>query len=241
MHGDDSNPTTPDTVRSRSRGTAVNDVVDWLAAYMAENGCGVGSPLPTEAEICRETGVSRNSVREATSYLRALGIVESRPRIGMRLVRDPGLLGLHRLLTCDRLPSGQFRDVAAFRDALELGMAEEVCAHITPDEIERLQNILDEIERSADDIVRQFGLDMEFHTLYLQASRNSVVHVMSHIVAPLFSFKEEHYVASIPGPLECLEVHRRIVRALGERNHPELVEALLEHIRTASSPHYRRP
>lgn len=229
-----------EATNSRNRGTAVDEVLDWLAVYMAKNGCQVGSPLPTEAEICCETRVSRNSVREATSYLRALGIVESRPRVGMRLVRDPGLLGLHRLLVSDSVPPGLFRDVAAFRDGLELGMAEDVCVNVADEEIERLEAILKEIERSADDLARQFELDMQFHTLYLHSSRNSMVSAMSHIMAPLFSFKERHYVASIPGPFECLAVHRRIVRALRKRDRLELIEALQEHIRTASSPHYKK-
>ncbi len=65
-----------------SRGTAVDEVLDWLIEHVRENGLTIGGALPSEGEISKQTGISRNSVREATSYLRALGIVESRPRAG---------------------------------------------------------------------------------------------------------------------------------------------------------------
>ncbi len=47
----------------------------------------VGSLLPTEAELARRFGVSRHTVRDALSELRALGLIESRQGRGSVVIR----------------------------------------------------------------------------------------------------------------------------------------------------------
>ncbi|MFG2954324.1 winged helix-turn-helix domain-containing protein [Streptomyces sp. NPDC048291] len=44
--------------------------------------------LPSEADLMREYGVGRNTVRRALKVLEAEGILESAPGIGWRIVRD---------------------------------------------------------------------------------------------------------------------------------------------------------
>lgn len=48
----------------------------------------VGDLLPTEMDLCRRYGVSRHTVREALTELRATGLVESRRGVGTYVVRD---------------------------------------------------------------------------------------------------------------------------------------------------------
>jgi DNA-binding FadR family transcriptional regulator len=222
-----------------SRGTAVDEVLDWLIEHVRENGLTVGGALPSEGEISKQTGISRNSVREATSYLRALGIVESRPRAGMKLVRDPALIGFQWLLNCKRVPEALFRDVSAFRDAMELGVVEDVCSNVAEEEIAIMYTLFDEIETNPDNLILQFDRDREFHVCFLHAAHNAIVSSIAQILEPLFHTKEERYVQSIPTPLERIEVHREIVQALRERNPDALERAVRHHIRVASWPHYR--
>ena len=51
--------------------------MDSIKAYILAHGLTPGSPLPTEAALCAELGVSRSSVREAMRRLEALDIVRS--------------------------------------------------------------------------------------------------------------------------------------------------------------------
>ena len=221
------------------RGSAVDEVLDWILNHLRREGYEIGSILPTETEICNQTGISRNSVREATSYLRALGIVESRQRVGMRLKRDPSLIGLQRLLTCSRVPPLLFRDVSSYRDGLEIGMAHEVIENITDEEIDRLQQYVDEISNSADDIQAQYRNERNFHTSFLLASRNEIVKAMSHILDPLFAFMEADYEPSMPSPYKTLAIHQKIVNALRKRDESALIKALVEHAKFAGRVHYR--
>ncbi len=226
-------------IEMQGRGTAVDEVLDWLLHYIRREGCEIGMTLPTETEICAQTGISRNSVREATSYLRALGIVESRQRVGMRLKRDPSLIGLQRLLTCKRMPRALFRDVSAYRDAIELGMAQEICEHITDEEIQVLEGILDDIKNAQDDIMEQYKHERRFHSLFLSASRNEIVGAMSHILEPLFVFMGEDYSPQMPSPYQTIPIHKKIIKCLKNRDLGALIKALQEHANIAGRQHYR--
>lgn len=58
----------------------------------------VGELLPTEAELCRQFGVSRTTLREAVRWLRAHGMVSARAGIGTRvLAREPSARYVHAI------------------------------------------------------------------------------------------------------------------------------------------------
>ena len=53
---------------------------------IAEGRYAVGGLLPSEAELCRQLGVSRTTLREAMRALRDRGLVMSRAGVGTRVI-----------------------------------------------------------------------------------------------------------------------------------------------------------
>jgi DNA-binding FadR family transcriptional regulator len=89
-----------------------------------------GDPLPTEAELMDELGISRNSVREALKALQAVGIVDIRHGVGMFVARMSlsGLvdeLAFHgRIMLQDgRNDLGHLTEI---REALESGLVQRL-------------------------------------------------------------------------------------------------------------------
>jgi len=63
-----------------------NKVVDGIQEMIQREAIPPGGRLPTEHALARRFRVSRPLVREAIQALRALGVVESKPRVGLRVL-----------------------------------------------------------------------------------------------------------------------------------------------------------
>jgi len=62
----------------------IRDVVaDHLTSYITSERLKPGDRLPTETALAEQLGVSRLSLREATKALEFLGIVSSKPGVGL--------------------------------------------------------------------------------------------------------------------------------------------------------------
>ena len=70
------------------RGPLLNQAVqERVKDYITDNHLEPGDPLPAEAQLAADLGVSRGSVREAIKSLESLGIVEVRHGSGIYVRR----------------------------------------------------------------------------------------------------------------------------------------------------------
>ncbi|KAA3661703.1 MAG: GntR family transcriptional regulator [Chloroflexi bacterium] len=69
--------------------TRLNRVKDYLLNYISTSQLGRGDRLPSEAEMSKELGVSRNTIREAYITLEAEGIINRRHGVGTFVERSP--------------------------------------------------------------------------------------------------------------------------------------------------------
>jgi GntR family transcriptional regulator, transcriptional repressor for pyruvate dehydrogenase complex len=115
---------------------------------------GVGTKLPTEAEIMAEFGVSRTVVREALSKLQASGVVQTRHGIGTfvrALPESPGF----------RISPEQFATLNDVIAVLELRIGVET-------EAAGLDAMTHAVERGDDAVQADFA----FHTEIARATQN---------------------------------------------------------------------
>src|SRR5258707_1741822 len=88
--------TSPSTLSSQSdcRGytglmstsTAYSQLAEQLAGEIVDGRYPLGSRLPTEAELCRDTGLARGTVRQALQRIQDAGMISRRPGDGSRVV-----------------------------------------------------------------------------------------------------------------------------------------------------------
>jgi GntR family transcriptional regulator len=78
------------------------ELADEIGSAIADGAHGVGSLLPSEAELCDRYGVSRHTVREATRVLQERGLVARHQGLGTRIqaVRTPA----RYVLAMDAIP-----------------------------------------------------------------------------------------------------------------------------------------
>ena len=124
-------------------------VQEALKDYVVRTGLRPGDPLPSEGELARQLGVSRNSVREAVKGLETLGLLTSRRGSGVFV----GAFSLDPLV--EALPYGLMADTAAIaelldvRCTLEVALVDRAIALRTPEQLATLRATLTRFEALA--------------------------------------------------------------------------------------------
>lgn len=133
-----------------------------------------GAPLPTEAELMEDLGVSRNSVREALKALQALDIVDIRHGYGT-YVGEASLTPLVDGLTFRTLarPSDDasaLAEILQVREVLEEGLIRRVAGTLSEAELDRLESVVTRMETAGQEGGPFAELDREFHELLYASS-----------------------------------------------------------------------
>lgn len=125
----------------------MGQLMDWIM----DGKIHMGQKLNTE-ELAQQLGVSRMPVREALKNLEKLGIAESIPYVGARVVK---------------LTKSDVRQIYIMRKALEPVAGFYACQNITPEqitEIEKIQGCLEEVFRGEKPGAKQIYMhNREFH------------------------------------------------------------------------------
>lgn len=147
-------------------------VVDQLRNAIHTGTYAPGEKLPTERELAQRLQVSRLSVREAIRVLEAEGYVETRRgATGGIIILDRGLEE-HRIGPYIREMLPMMIEIFEFRRALEPEAARLAAARRTDDDLARLQEANDQIDRSLE--TQRFRLaDSQFHLGITDAAQNS--------------------------------------------------------------------
>lgn len=223
-------PITPPFV---NRSTATMQAV---RTYILSHDLQPGSPLPTEAVLCAELGVSRSSVREALRKLEALDIVHVHQGRGT-FVGDMSLRPLvDTLILRSSLTSGSgtdsLADVVALRKYLDLGISADVVAALKGTENPMLHAAVTAMDAKAAAGQRYLEEDVTFHSGILDAIGNSIAKQM---VSALWLV----HMAVLPDLSEHIEANLEDTA----RAHRAILEAAeagdLKGYRKAVRAHYR--
>lgn len=220
-------------------------VLDDLGMRIASGGLPVGRVL-TLATLEAEYGVSRTVIREAVRVLEAMGMLESRRRVGITVRRmeawsalDPRLIGWQL--------SGPQRDqqiavVTELRAAVE-PIAARLSAVRATDvqraEIVRLASLLETLGAQGKGASEEYlGADIAFHDLILDASGNLMLAANKAAIAEVITGRSRVGLTPAVPEHEALHNHVETARAIArgdaeaaERHTRRYVDAVLGEVR----------
>ncbi|KAA1224468.1 GntR family transcriptional regulator [Vibrio cholerae] len=170
----------------------------------------------SEPELAKQFQVSRGPLREALMRVEGLGLIERIPHIGARVIQ---------------LSPTKLVELYAVREALE-GMAARLAArNITEIELAGLESLLSTHSTHIDQVegasyFHQQG-DFDFHYRIIQASRNQqLIGLLCDELYHLLRMYRYQSPRSHSRPVEALEEHKFILRAIRQRDE-ELAEMLM--------------
>ncbi len=111
--------------------------------YLAHNGHQEEERLPSLTELSQELGVSVASLREQLEVARVLGLVEVRPRTGMRRLPytfRPAVI--QSLAYAIAIHPEQFQAFSDLRSHIEAAYWQEAVSRLVPEDVQHLKNLV---------------------------------------------------------------------------------------------------
>lgn len=211
--------------------TMVDMVEMKLRQYFKKKSFKPGDQLPKEMELVQALGVSRNSVREALSRLKMLGIVESKKKRGMILSVPDLLGGFERVLDPLIIGDQSLLDLFELRLVLEMGLADILFINKTDKDLRELEQIaVNEIQ----DDRQMFRIKNEiaFHGKLYEIAGNDTLKRFQALLLPVFGFVIKLEKVFVSGKVN----HRDLVDILKKGNKEDFRKGMYEHLK----PHFEK-
>ncbi|ADH92086.1 FadR/GntR family transcriptional regulator [Arcanobacterium haemolyticum] len=153
--------------------------MDAIKGYILNHNLKPGDPLPTEAELCADLGVSRSSVREAFRQLTALDIVtvhQGRGSFVGSMSLEPLVQTLILRNALDQ-SSGKasLRQVVSTRQVLDLGIAEDVVRQFSGTHNPKLHALVATMVERAKAGKTYLDEDIAFHEALTEFAGDSLI------------------------------------------------------------------
>jgi DNA-binding FadR family transcriptional regulator len=182
-----------------------------------------GTALPTEALLCARLEVSRTSLREAIRVLAAKGLVESRPRVGTRVLPreawnrlDPELLQWGAELAPD---AAFVAGLIEARQIIEPAAAELAARRATARDVARIEAAFETMAASLPhDIPAYCEADLRFHAGILQASGNPVLAQLINVIGGALLSGFRFTTERSRSYARTLQVHADVLEAIRMRD-----------------------
>ena len=218
--------------------TLTEQILEELMEYIKENNLKPGDRLGTEMEMAKRMGVSRGTIRGVIKILVARNVLEVRQGSGTYVSDGKAMLSGDPL-ALELIPN-QFKltwDLHQIRMMLEPEIAYMAAKNITDEQLDRLREMCDEMERLSAQRKERMPLDVEFHIFLAESCGNLVMPKLIPVLkqgVELF-IKYTHREATP----ESVAKHRDILEALEAHDSPWAKDMMLMHL-TYNSQELRR-
>lgn len=183
-----------------------------------------GDALPSEAALMEQFGVSRPTLREAFRVLESESLITIRRGAhGGARVRSPdGALAARYAGLVLEYRGTRLGDVYKARTEIEGSAARLAAGARTPEDLERLNAVYDEITEETDDL-RRIALHEAFDAAIVETSANQTLVVLSQILRGVLDTATTEAVASSIGEPFAVKAYQEA--HLAHRRLIDLIEA----------------
>lgn len=180
----------------------------------------IGSTLPGDAELMEHFGVSRTALREALKTLAAKGLIESKTKVGTKVLDRPNwnmfdadILGWHLELGVDPQFLGWLFEI---RQTLEPLACATAALRWTPSQLESMNRALQAMYQCEKNRQGFTKADLAFHQAILEASGNPFLQSIGSVIGAALATS-----FTISSPVSSDAQFKRVMR-----QHQDVFEAI---------------
>jgi GntR family transcriptional repressor for pyruvate dehydrogenase complex len=229
----DPDPTIFKHIDAQRQGTTTFDeVVSQLREMIHSGELRPGDRLPPERDLAKLLGVSRPTLRAGISSLAAVGVLQPRRGAGTFVVESEGSPSLDssplRLMAA--LQKFSSAEMFEARRSLEMEIAGLAAERATGEQLAAMSEEVTGMFASLDEPEQFLVHDMHFHQTVAAASGNRILTALMNMVATILFEVRSKTVKRAKDLKESAEMHRRIYRAIRDRNTAAARDAMRDHL-----------
>jgi GntR family transcriptional repressor for pyruvate dehydrogenase complex len=211
------------------------NIVEQIRRAIFEEKLKPGDKLPPERELMENFGVSKATLREALRSLEVLGFLEIRKgasggafvtEVDMKKARDSFTNFLH-------FKNLSLRDLSEVRLILEPYVAEKAAPAINEEDLKKLEKLMKECDYvlKHDVPIESRKNEIEFHRIIASVTGNPILMLILDFIENLLIDTKEILQPSKEFSQKVQNAHRRIYKALLERNGKKARTEMIKHVR----------
>ncbi len=188
-----------------------------------------GDKVPSETDLAEAFGVSRVSIREALLKLNAIGLLESRFS-GGNYVREVGAdIYLNAIIPMAYVGTESVLEVLEFRQVVEAKQAGLAAKKATPEDVERLEQLLHHMEQEVGNLEAFSDADLGFHIELARMTKNSLLVACMQLIRDVLGENMQKLVER-RGYDSGIRCHKEIIEAVRENDERKATQLMDEHI-----------
>lgn len=196
-----------------------------------------GQKLPSEQELAKNFGVSRNIVREALKLLKERGLITSRTGNGS-YVSKPELQTLtnmiSRMLVMHNIEAADCYEILVMLECKACSLATHKA---TEADFDALTLIDQQMKEEQDDLNLWMNLDIQFHTKIADISGNTLLSIFVKSMTHLHSAMIYQTIQIDGGFQDGIDYHNKIIAALRCRNTEQAELIMRDHFEDSIRRH----
>ena len=214
-------------------------VVEEIKRWIVKEGKQPGDRLPQERDLISTFGVSKGTVRESLKSLEVQGLIklQTGPNGGAYISNVSYEVTAELLANYFFFKDLNATEIYALRKLIEPELARLALDRLTTHQIVRLEETIQICERRPEDqdgVREQRLAELEFHNILADACPNVMVSFfgkfINHFLAEMVSFKGLYIGKQDHIRSENLEAHRRILKAVRNKDSEAIRHAMAEHM-----------
>lgn len=200
--------------------------------YLASNAGHAGERLPSIPDLADQLGISIGKLREQLEVARTLGMVEVRPKTGIRTAEYSFTSGLRTsLMFALAIDPNYFEHYGVLRNHIEACFWHEAVALLTPEDIDYLQQLVDTAweKLRGEPIQIPHAEHRELHLRIFTRLQNPFVLGLLEAYWEGYEAVGLSVYADYAYLCEVWNYHQRMVQAIADGEYEAGYQALVEH------------
>ena len=206
-------------------------VTEAILASISAGALKPGDTLPTERELGEQFGVSRTVIREAVRALSAKGLLEVRGGSGVRIVavnEETVRESMRHFVKGSELDYAKVDEVRRVLEVAAAGLAAE---RATPEDIARINETIEQMDNSCEDIESTVQFDIAFHRALATSMHNELFLVLHDSMGEmLLEVRRRNLSRGAERRRLVVEMHRRIRDAVAAHDPVAAKAAMVDHL-----------